>query len=240
MSTGRIENGFYVQGDLRFAIDAADAHKTFDAVGALSHADKITLAKLNNIPTEPYNKQLLTNVLKSVVQNAWFAAKQGTVPVEVATGHTARLQRYQAEIAIPTNAVDFLAKKTRVAKAARPALSFTLDNAKYEQVWREWRGQRALVIRSMQELLANVIGTGVTIRQILENVKETRETTLPTRNAVGQIVNALMFAGLATCLNPEAAKAPRTQAAVSVTKTTTTTPAAKAIPAAQVAKNKKR
>lgn len=238
MSTGRIEGGFYVQGDLRFAVDATDAHKTFDAVGALSHADKLTLAKLNNIPTEPYNKQLLTNVLKSVVQNAWFAAKQGVVPVEVMTGHNARLARYGAEIAIPTNAVDFLAKKTRVAKAARPALSFTLDEAAYEKVWREWRGQRALVIRSMQELLTGLPqGSGVTIRQILENVKETRETTLPTRTAVGQIVNALKDAGLVTCLNPEVAKAPRTKP-VQTTKTTPP-PAAKAIPASQVAKKKR-
>jgi hypothetical protein len=239
METGRIENGFYVQGDLSFKIDTTDAHKTFDAVGALSHADKLTLAKLNNIPAEPYNKQLLTNVLKSVVQNVWFAAKQGVVPVEVMTGHNARLQRYHAEIAIPTNAVDFLAKKTRVAKAARPSLLFSLDPLKYEAVWREWRGQRALVIRSMQELLTHVPqGSGVTIRQILENVKETRETTLPTRNAVGQIVNALKEAGIVTCLNPEAAKAPRTQAVPATPKTTP--PAAKAIPASQVVKNKKR
>lgn len=236
METGRIENGFYVQGLLKFAVDASDAHKTFDAVGALSHADKLTLAKLNNIPSEPYNKQLLTNVLKSVVQNAWFAAKQGVVPVEVMTGHNARLARYRAEIAIPTNAVDFLAKKTRVAKAARPALSFTFDNAKYEAVWREWRGQRALVIFSMQELFLSVPqGSGVTIRQILENTKETRETTMPTRNAVGQIVNALKEAGIVTCLNPEVAKAPRTPAP----KPVAAPPAAKAIPAAQVKANKK-
>jgi hypothetical protein len=238
METGRIENGFYVQGELRFAIDASDAHKTFDAVGALSHADKLTLAKLNNIPAEPYNKQLLTNVLKSVVQNAWFAAKQGVVPVEVMTGHTARLQRYHAEIAIPANAVDFLAKKTRVAKTAKPSLSFVLDNGKYEAVWKEWRGQRALVIRSMQELQGQG-ASGITIRQILENVKETRETTLPTRNAVGQIVNALKEAGLVTCLNPEAAKAPR-QSSLALTPQPVTPPAAKAIPASQVAKNKKR
>jgi ribosomal 30S subunit maturation factor RimM len=46
---GKIVNGFYVQGDLKFAVDANDAHKTFDAVAALSNADKIKLAQLNNI-----------------------------------------------------------------------------------------------------------------------------------------------------------------------------------------------
>jgi len=235
METGKIVGGFYVQGELKFAVDSSDAHKTFDAVGALSHADKLTLAKLNGIPTEPYNKQLLTNVLKSVVQNAWFIAKQGAVPAEVLSGHTARVQRYLSEIAIPTNAVDFLAKKTRAVKAAKPSLSFTLDNAKYEENWKEWRGQRALVVRSMQELKA-VNGVGVTVRQILENTKETRETTMPTRNAVGQIVNALKEAGLVTCLNPEAAKAPRTTKAEPPK---AAPPAAKAIPAAQVKANKK-
>lgn len=241
MEIGRIEGGFYVQGDLKFAIDTNDAHKTFDAVAALSHPDKLKLAKLNNIPAEPYNKQLLTNILKSLIQNAWFIAKQGAVPAEVLTGHAARVQRYQAEIAIPTNAVDFLAKKTRVVKAAKPALSFVLDNVKYEANWKEWRGQRALVVRSMQELQKGPLSpgtTGFSIRQIVENCIETRETTLPTRNAVGQIVNALKDAGIVTCLNPEAAKAPRTPAAPAAAKATP--PAAKAIPAKEVAANKKK
>lgn len=240
MEIGRIENGFYVQGDLRFAVDATDAHKTFDAVAALSHADKLKLAKLNNIPAEPYNKQLLTNILKSTVQNAWFLAKQGIVPTEVLTGHAARLQRYQAEIAIPTNAVDFLAKKTRVVKDARPALSFTLDEAKYEENWRDLkRGQLALVVRAMQEL-KGVNGVGVTIRQITDTVKETKETTLPSRNAVGQIVNALKEDGIVKCLNPEAARAPKAVAPKAATPPAVKTPppAAKAIPAAQVGKKK--
>jgi hypothetical protein len=206
MEAGKIANGFYVQGEMKFAVDSSDAHKTFDAVEALSHADKLTLAKLNNIPTEPYNRQLLTNILKSVVQNAWFAAKHGNVPVEVANGHVTRLQRYHQDIATPTSAVDFLVKKRKESKT-RPALLFTIDAAKYEADQANWRGQRYLVVKSMIEL-SKGDAAGVTIRAVFDNCAETRETVAPTRNAVGQIVNKLKEAGIVTCLNPQDAKKP--------------------------------
>lgn len=209
MELATIQNGFYVQGDLKFAVDAADAHKTFDAVAALSQPDKIKLAKLNSIQAEPYNKQLLTGILKSVVQNAWFANKLGSVPTEVLTAHAARLQRYQAEIAVPTSAVDFLSKKTRAASKTRPSLMYVIDEAKYEAAYNSdynaWRGQRYLVIKSMIGLTnqPHEAGKGFTVRDIFENAKETRETGAPTRNAVGQIVNALIAAGIVTLLNPQ-------------------------------------
>lgn len=206
MELATIQNGFYVQGDLKFAVDATDAHKTFDAVAALSQPDKIKLAKLNGIQAEPYNKQLLTGILKSVVQNAWFANKLGSVPTEVLTAHAARLQRYQAEIAVPTSAVDFLSKKTRAASKTKPSLMYAIDEAKYEAAYNvdhnAWRGQRYLTIKSMIDLKA--FGKeGKSVRDIFENAKETRETGAPTRNAVGQIVNALIAAGIVTLLNPQ-------------------------------------
>lgn len=203
MELATIQNGFYVQGDVKFAVDAADAHKTFDAVAALTQPDKIKLAKLNGIQTEPYNKQLLTGILKSVVQNAWFANKLGTVPTEVLTAHAARLQRYASEVNIPTSAVDFLSKKTRAASKTRPSLMFTIDNLKFDADYTNWRGQRYLVGNQMIALGATTGGKGVTVREIFDNVKETRETPQPTRNAVGQIVNALIAAGIVTLLNPQ-------------------------------------
>lgn len=215
MEQGKIEHGFYVQGDLKFAVNAADAHKTFDAVAALSNVDKIKLAKLNGIQAEPYNKQMLTTVLKSVVQNAWFAAKHnGVVPAEVLAGHNGRLAQYTAAIAVPSSTVDFLSKKQRAESKTRPSLTYTIDEAKYEADWnlpkdadgketgKNWRGQRYLVVKSMLDLKAT--GTnGKSVRDIFENTKETRETPQPTRNAVGQIVNALLAAGIVTLLNPQ-------------------------------------
>lgn len=223
MEQGIIKDGFYVQGDLKFAIDPKDAHKTFDMVAALSQPDKIKLAKLNDIKTEPYNKQLLTTILKSVVQNAWFVATKGSLPTEVFTAHQGRLQRYAVELAIPTSTVDFLSKKTRATKQARPSLMYLIDEAKYEADHKNWRGQRYLVVKSMGELQKepHEAGTGFSVRAIFDNAKETRETPAPTRNAVGQIVNALVEAGIAKLLNPQDA---RTKAAPKA-KTTTTPPA---------------
>jgi hypothetical protein len=231
MEQGKIQDGFYIQGDLKFAVDAADAHKTFDAVGALSNVDKVKLAKLNGIVAEPYNRNLLTAVLKSVVQNVWFANKLGTIPVEVLAGHNARVAKYTAEISVPTSGVDFLSRKPKATSTAKPSLQFVIDPAKYEEAYTKdhdsYRGQRYLVIKSMIEL--NAVGTsGKSIREIFENCKETRETSGPTRNAVGQIVNALVGAGIATCLNPQDAKAKPTPKA----KTPATPPAPPAPPAA--------
>lgn len=202
---GRIINGHYVQGDLKFAVDAADAHKTFDAVAALSNADKIKLASLNNVRTEPFNKQLITTILKSVVQNVWFVNKQGTVPTEVLSGHAARLQRYNAELAIPASTTDFLSRKTRKASETRKVLQYTIFPDRYEENWKEYRQQAYLTIKALIEIGA-VNGVGKSVREIQENAKETRETTQPTRNAIGQILTRLIAAGIVTCVNPEDAR----------------------------------
>lgn len=212
METGKIVHGQYVQGDLKFAVDAADAHKTFDAVAALSNADKIKLATLNNIKTEPFNKQALTTVLKSVVQNAWFANKLGTTPQEVLTAHQKRLARYNAELAIPTSTTDFLAAKTRARSETRKVLLYTIDVEKYEAEWQKWRSQSYLVINAMIQLGAKD-GVGKSVRDIQEAAKETRETTQPTRNAVGQILTRLIAAGISKCINPEDARQKPTKGA---------------------------
>lgn len=208
METGRIDHGFYVQGDIKFAVDATDAHKTFDAVAALSNADKIKLAKLNNIPAEPFNKQALTTILKSVVQNAWFANKVGNVPAEVQAAHAARLTRYTTELAVPSSSVDFLSRKTRAVSETRKVLLYTIDPTKYEAAWKEYRSQAYLTIKTLIDL-GGVNGVGKSVRDIFDNCTETRETTKPTKNAIGQILNRLTTAGIVRCLNPEdARKAP--------------------------------
>jgi len=213
MEQGKIDHGFYVQGDIKFAVDAADAHKTFDAVAALSNADKIKLAKLNNIPAEPFNKQALTTILKSVVQNAWFANKVGSVPTEVQTAHAARLARYNAELSLPSSTVDFLSRKTRAVSETRKVLLYTIDPVKYEAKWQEYRSQAYLTIKTLIDL-GGVNGTGKSVRDIYDTVTETRETTKPTKNAIGQILNRLTTAGIVRCLNPEdARKVPAKKAA---------------------------
>lgn len=220
MEIGKIERGNYVQGDLKFAVDPADAHKTFDAVAALSNPDKIKLANLNNIKTEPFNKQLLTTILKSVVQNVWFANKLGTTPEEVLSGHKGRLARYNAELAIPASTTDFLSRKTRAKSETRKVLLFTIDAEKYESQWKEFRQQAYLTIKALIDLGA-VDGVGKSVREIQEQAVETRETTQPTKNAVGQILNRLIAAGIVTCLNPEDGR----QKKAPVGKTSTTPPA---------------
>lgn len=223
MELGKIEHGFYVQGPLKFAVDAADAHKTFDAVAALSNADKITLAKLNNIPAEPFNKQALTQVLKSVVQNAWFANKHGNVPAEVMAAHAARLTRYATELAVPSSSVDFLSRKTRAVSETRKVLLYVIDPTKYEAVWKEYRSQAYLTIKALIDLggVEGEKAVGKSVRDIYDACTETRETTKPTKNAIGQILNRLTTAGIVRCLNPEDARK------VPAKKTTTPAPTQK-------------
>jgi len=224
METGRIEHGHYVQGNLKFAVDPKDAHKTFDAVAALSKEDKIALAKANGIHCEPFNKNLLTTILKSVVQNVWFATQLGTVPEEVVKGHQNRLQQYSVALNAPTSTTDFLSKKTRAASKTRTVLLYTIDGAKYEAAYgadhNTWRGQRYLVIKSL--LAANNPG-GISIKTLFENTPETRETSKPSKNAIGQILNALIAAGIATCINPQDARKKAAPAATPSPKPTVVT-----------------
>lgn len=202
---GRFENGFFVQGDLRFKIDPNDAHKTFDAVAALSKADKIKLAQLNGITTEPFNNTHLTTILKSVAQNVFIANKEGTVPAAVLAGHQGRLHRYNAEITIPYSDIDLLSRKVRKSSTrSAPSLLFVVDEKKYESDWQNWRSQRYLVIKTLIDLGATVVSQkGVSMKAVQEAMKETRETTKPKTNPMGQIVRALEEAKIVVCLNPQ-------------------------------------
>lgn len=209
METGRIEKGFYIQGDLKFAVDANDGHKTFDAVAALSHDDKVKLAGLNDIPAEPYNKQLLTTILKSAVQNVWLTNKLGTTPAEVIIAHQNRVAVYKTQLAAPSSSIDLLARKTRKASESKPALSYVIDPAKYEEAYKadkkKFQGQRYLVIKALIELSAT--GTnGKTVNNIDEKIVEGRETMKPTRNAINGALKVMKEAGFVTCLNPREEK----------------------------------
>lgn len=207
METGKIVNGSYVQGDLSFAVDADNAHKTFDAVAALSNADKSKLAKLNGIPCEPFNKSAITGILKSVVQNVWFAHKTGKTPPEVLAGHTTRLAAYTAQLAVSTSTVDLLSRKQR-SESTRVKLLYTLDKDAYEKVWQDWRGQRALTVGAFLTLKGTAGDKGVSLSDLHDAIptEGTRETKKPTKNAMGLIVNALKDAGIVTCLNPQDAQ----------------------------------
>lgn len=206
MERAHIANGFYIQGDLKFAIEPNDAPKTFEAVANLSYEDKIKLAQLNEIPAEPYLKTSLTTVLKSVVQNVWLTNK-GNVPPLAA--HNARLAKYKAELAEASlSSTDDLLSRKRGARisAARPSLKYVIDEAKYEADWKEYRQQTYLVIKTLIDLGAK--GTdGKSIRDVLDNCKETRETSAPTRNGVGQIIKKLEVVGIVKCLNPQDGRA---------------------------------
>jgi hypothetical protein len=214
MEQGRIENGFYVQGNVKFAVDPANHVKTFDAVAALSKEEKISLAQANGIVVEPFNNDALTTVLKSVVQIAWFAQhpQYSTNLPDVIKGHTKRVSDYEKALGVTVKRkrVDLLGGAGK--ESTRAVLLYTIDEAKYEADWskaeggKNWRGQRYLVIKSMLDLGAKVGSAGRSVRDIFENSKETRETAAPTRNAVGQIINALIEAGIAACLNPQDAR----------------------------------
>src|SRR5258708_1396800 len=73
-------------------------------------------------------------------------------------------------------------------KPKKAVMQFSLDEAKWHE--NPGRSQRYLVGKSMVELGA-VGGAGKSRGEIFENCKETAETTKPTYNAVGQILNKL-------------------------------------------------
>jgi hypothetical protein len=111
---------------------------------------------------------------------------------------------------------------------------YVIDPDKYEANWKDWRGQKYIVVKSMLDLTAITGTSGATIRQIADGCKETRETKAPTKNAAGLIINALRTAGIVTLLNPQderekkprAPKATTTPAVAAPVKTKAPAPAA--------------
>lgn len=203
--SARIHEGNYVQGDINFAVGAG-LKETFDIVGALPLSTKKALAQANNISTDGATNSDLGAILKSHVQNVWVASTKGTLPEELVKAHAARLQRHTLTCELAgTREGDLLASGLRKRKtsATRVQLLYVLDAAAYEQKWKDHRSQQALVVRAIQEL-GNPT-TGVTIRQIADTVKETKETTAPTANTAIPVIKKLIEAGIVTCLNPEAA-----------------------------------
>ena len=202
--SARIHEGNYVQGDINFAVGAG-LKETFDIVGALPLSQKKVLAQANDIPTDGATNSDLGAILKSHVHNVWVASTKGTLPEELVKAHAARLQKHTltCQAALSSSSDDLLAGPRRKVSKTRVQLLYVLDAAAYEQKWKDHRSQQALVVRAIQEL-GNPT-TGVTIRQIADTVKETKETTAPTANTAIPVIKKLIEAGIVTCLNPEAA-----------------------------------
>ncbi len=231
--SARIHEGNYVQGDINFAVGAG-LKETFDIVGALPLSTKKALAQANNIPTDGATNSDLGAILKSHVQNVWVGSTKGAVPEELIKAHAARLQRHTltCQAALSSSSEDLLASPRRKVSKTRVQLFYILDAAVYEQKWKDHRSQQALVVRAIQEL-GNPT-TGVTIRQIADTVKETKETTAPTANTAIPVIKKLIEAGIVTCLNPEAAvvrkkKEPKAEPVTSVKTNNKPTPTNKPV-----------
>lgn len=201
-----VTEGKYVQGELTFDVGTSLTKETFNVIDKMPKAQLLLLAAANDIPTEPFDKRLLTLILKHHLQNVCYMAFKGGIPDAVKEAYPKRLVAYRQQLAIlaATSTDDLLSgPTTRRESTARPRLLFVLDEAKYEAVWKDWRNQKYIVIKSFIDLKAITGSAGASITQVFEGAKETRETTIPNKNQTGNIVMALRQAGIVTLLNPQ-------------------------------------
>lgn len=178
-------------------------HKTFDPVKKFPAADLKKVAEALGLPTEPFDKGLLLNVILSHVQVEWFKHFQGKVPAECSSGHQKRIARYKDMIEEQKNAqVDALAarpKRQSSDKAAKSANLYRLADKTAKEAG--LTGQRYVVARTL-ELLGAVKGAkGVTVRAVYEGQKEYEGITKPSDKNVAFHMNKFVHEGIIEQVN---------------------------------------
>lgn len=118
--TPRIEAGYFLQGPVRFAVDTDNLDRTiscgafgpgqaqekFGVLLNLGEAELTRWGQLNHFTVKPFVRELLCEVLRGILQDAWFAACYDVVktpglvdnPARRAQYHQARVANYERRL----------------------------------------------------------------------------------------------------------------------------------------------
>jgi hypothetical protein len=160
--TPRVEHGFFLQGPVKFAIDADDIFRTLSCgafgigqvlarEGILANLGETELkrwAEVNGLPTKPFARELLIEALRGVLQNAfYFAERDGLVPVRCVENQERRMREFYLKF-------DAFAK-TATVKAERLQASLKSNGGRHVFVKKEectWAATEKLTKRLVADL----------------------------------------------------------------------------------------
>ncbi len=140
--TPRVEHGFFLQGPVKFAVDADDIFRTLSCgafgIGQVRAREGILVnlgetelkrwAEVNGLPTKPYAKELLIEALRGVLQNAfYFAERDGLVPEHCIVNQARRMKEFKEKFEAFA--------KTATVKAERLQASLKAPALRSQQRW---------------------------------------------------------------------------------------------------------
>jgi hypothetical protein len=217
----KIADGKFSQGELSFELDAKDLAKALQQVDKLTVAQHRELAKLNNIPTEPFDRRLLRPVILGLVQSAWYKAVKGAVPDKVVAAQQGRVVAYAKQLEDLKNVSADDLVTTRSRKSASPKSdsapkSFSLYALVADKVAAilakdpsqrpsETRllGQQYMVVETIQQLASDK--KPATIDSIFTSLKPNPYVISPGKTNISFHINAFKKAGLVVVVDAQGA-----------------------------------
>ena len=222
----KIKGTEYVQGDLKFTINPSSIKETLELVDKLDSPKKALLARLNDIPTEPFDRRLLRPVLLGLVQNEWyqFCSADKKVPQECVASQATRLSRYKdqlEELKKAPSEFDLVGKRAKKAASEpveRVSMRYSLVAAKKDE-YLAYTGQRYLIVLALQALkeasvrqIADYIPTMPQVATVLTQLEELRSTgsLIPSQPNCSFHINAFKKDGIVVVTNEKETAKPET------------------------------
>jgi hypothetical protein len=163
--TPRIEAGYFLQGPVRFAVDTDNLDRTISCgpfgPGQTHEKDGVLLnlgeaeltrwGQMNQFTTKPFVRELLCEVLRGILQDAWFAACYDVVktpglldnPARRAANHAVRVAKYEERLkAAAQESVKRVEKMKASGTLARVRQAAGAGVACHGQTDKEDRGSR--------------------------------------------------------------------------------------------------
>lgn len=177
MEEAKVERGgdglaYFVQGDVKFPLDADSVTKSVDVLEKLNSGMWQRLATVNHLPTDPFDKKLLKIPLMGVIQIAWYREFDTRVDFpKLISNQEKRVAKYKQDIETLKANPDLAEGKTTKKSAPRAAKAYQLDPAKKE-VWGKFTGQKKIIVDAMVSLGA---ATASVIADTIKGQLETRQ-----------------------------------------------------------------
>lgn len=170
-----MENDKVKWGEVQVALVKDSVVKSFELLDKMGASDFEKAAKHHGLPTEPFDKRLLRPVLMGFLQEEWYRKYEGGVPTLCSDNQKKRVTRYKQqleEIKANVDGKDLVVsrKKASSGSAPRQANLYRLTEAAKE-TWSKFKGQKFVVVKTMQALGGEVGGKGCTVRQVFEHQK---------------------------------------------------------------------
>ena len=246
-----IEGKKFTLGEISFEIDPKSLQVSLESMLKQPTAAWPKMATAAGIPCEPFDQKLVRPVLLGFFQSAWYEAFTGSVPEKCQVNQVARIARYNQQLKelVDNDGKDLVVsrttKKDGTPKTPKVAVLWKLVEGKYADVK---TGQRYIVVKTLLNLAASKPESfGFSALEVFENQAKLEGIKEAGQTNVNFHLQKFKGEGIVVQVNADGTartdnETPAPKSAATTAKATTPatpSPKAKAVPAAEVKKNKK-